>query len=68
MPSTSYPNGRLVRDHSALVLVDHQVGLLLGVHDQDQEQLRRNVIALAEVAKTYQRSASNQRAARIGSA
>ena len=54
MPSTSYPNGRLVRDHSALVLVDHQVGLLLGVHDQDQEQLRRNVIALAKVAKTYQ--------------
>jgi nicotinamidase-related amidase len=53
MPSTLYPNGRLVREHSALVLVDHQIGLLLGVHDQDQEQLRRNVIALAKVAKAY---------------
>ena len=43
---------RLSRERAALVLVDHQVGLLLGV--QDQEQLRRNVIALAKLAAAYQ--------------
>lgn len=53
MTSTHYPANRLERDRTALVLVDHQVGLLLGVHDQDQEQLRRNVVALAKVAKAY---------------
>jgi nicotinamidase-related amidase len=50
---TSYPSTRLERERTAIVLVDHQVGLLLGVHDQDQEQLRRNLIALAKVAKAY---------------
>jgi nicotinamidase-related amidase len=54
MASTTYPTVRLSRDRAALVFVDHQVGLLLGVHDQDQEQLRRNVIALAKMAAAYQ--------------
>ncbi len=54
MTSNTYPTVRLTRERAALVLVDHQVGLLLGVHDQDQEQLRRNVIALAKLAATYQ--------------
>ncbi|MDT0184006.1 isochorismatase family protein [Microbacterium sp. ARD31] len=53
MTSTHYPDNRLERERTALVLVDHQVGLLLGVHDQDQEQLRRNVVALAKFAKVY---------------
>jgi nicotinamidase-related amidase len=35
------------------MLVDHQVGLLLGVHDHDQKELRRNVLALAKTAKAY---------------
>jgi hypothetical protein len=34
MASTTYPTVRLSRDRAALVFVDHQVGLLLGVHDQ----------------------------------
>lgn len=54
MSATAYPHTRLERDRTAVVLVDHQVGLLLGVHDQDQEQLRRNVVALAKVAKAYE--------------
>lgn len=53
MAPENYPAHRLDRDRAALVLVDHQLGLLLGVHDHDQEELRRNVIALAEVAKAY---------------
>jgi nicotinamidase-related amidase len=54
MTSTAYPTARLHRDRAALVLVDHQVGLLLGVHDHDQENLRRNAIALAKMAAAYQ--------------
>jgi len=48
-----YPEGRIDRSRAALLLVDHQVGLILGVQDHDQEALRRNVLALAEVAKAY---------------
>ena len=51
MTTDSYPQVRLDRDRAVLLLVDHQVGLLLGVHDHDQEELRRNVLALVEVAK-----------------
>lgn len=53
MSATTYPEARLDRSRAALLLVDHQVGLLLGVHDHDQEELRRNVLALAEVAKAH---------------
>jgi len=49
----NYPLERLDRSRAALVLVDHQAGLLLGVHDHDQEELRRNVIALTKIAKAY---------------
>jgi len=53
MSSTSYPTNRLSRDRAALVLVDHQVGLILGVQDHDQEAMRRNVLALAKMAIAY---------------
>jgi len=53
MTSQPYPTNRLDRTRAALALVDHQVGLLLGVHDHDQEELRRNVIALVKTAKAY---------------
>lgn len=49
MTSEQYPANRLDRERAALLLIDHQVGLLLGVHDE----LRRNVIALARIAKAY---------------
>jgi nicotinamidase-related amidase len=45
---------RLDRKRAALLLVDHQVGLILGVHDHDQEALRRNVLALAAAAAAYE--------------
>lgn len=51
---TLYPAARLTRERTAIVFVDHQLGLLLGVHDHDQEELRRNVTALAKTAKAYQ--------------
>jgi nicotinamidase-related amidase len=48
-----YPNTRFTREDSAILFVDHQVGLILGVHDHDQETLRRNVVALARAAKAF---------------
>lgn len=39
--------GRATRDNSAVVLVDHQVGLLSGVRDIQIEELKHNVVALA---------------------
>ncbi|ADQ69235.1 nicotinamidase-like amidase [Halogeometricum borinquense DSM 11551] len=40
-------------DDTALLLIDHQTGLLQGVENQDTVSLRNNVLALAEVAKLY---------------
>jgi nicotinamidase-related amidase len=53
MTTKSYPANRLTRDRAAILLVDHQVGLILGVEDPDKEVLRRNVLALAKVAKAH---------------
>ncbi len=53
MMNNTYPNIRFTREDSAILFVDHQVGLILGVHDQDQETLRRNVVALARAARVY---------------
>ena len=41
----------LTRDNAALVLVDHQVGLLSGVRDYSIAELKHNVVALAKAAK-----------------
>ena len=48
-----YPATRLTRERAAVAFVDHQAGLLLGVHDHDQEELRRNVVALARAVTAY---------------
>lgn len=49
----NYPNNRFSTDNTAVLLVDHQTGLLLGVHDIDQEMVRRNAVALARAAKVF---------------
>ena len=38
----------LTADNSALVLVDHQVGLMTGVRDYETGELKHNVVALAK--------------------
>jgi len=40
-------------DNTAVLFVDHQEGLILGVHDQDQQVVRRNVFGLARTADLY---------------
>lgn len=41
----------LTRDNAALVLVDHQVGLMTGIRDYSIAELKHNVVGLAKAAK-----------------
>ena len=40
----------LTRDNAALVLVDHQVGLMTGIRDYSVGELKHNVVGLAKAA------------------
>jgi nicotinamidase-related amidase len=42
---------RLTPDNAALLLIDHQVGLLTGVRDIPVAELKHNVVALAKAVK-----------------
>jgi nicotinamidase-related amidase len=41
----------LTADNAALVLVDHQVGLMTGIRDYSVAELKHNVVGLAKAAK-----------------
>jgi nicotinamidase-related amidase len=45
------PYEPLTSQNAALVLVDHQVGLMTGVRDYSTGELKHNVVALAKAAK-----------------
>ena len=45
------PYEPLTSQNAALVLVDHQVGLMTGVRDISTGELKHNVVALAKAAK-----------------
>ena len=47
----SHPYEPLTSENAALVLVDHQVGLISGVRDMPIRDLKHNVVGLAEAAK-----------------
>ena len=44
---------RLTPENSALLLIDHQTGLALGVKTMNPETFRNNVIAIAKVGKLF---------------
>jgi nicotinamidase-related amidase len=44
----------LTQDNAAVVLVDHQVGLMTGVRDFSTGELKHNVVALAKAAKVLE--------------
>lgn len=48
-PTRSYEP--LTSDNAALVLIDHQVGLMTGVRDYSIAELKHNVLGLAKAAK-----------------
>src|SRR6516225_8588967 len=41
----------LTSENAALILVDHQVGLMTGVRDYSTGELKHNVVGLAKAAK-----------------
>lgn len=43
----------LTADNSALLLIDHQTGTMLGVQDIRLDQFRSNVLALANIGKVF---------------
>ena len=43
----------LTRDNAALVLVDHQVGLMTGIRDYSVAELKHNVVGLAKAALAF---------------
>ena len=45
------PYEPLTSDNAALVLVDHQVGLMTGIRDMSIAELKHNVVGLAKAAK-----------------
>jgi nicotinamidase-related amidase len=47
----SHPYEPLTSENAALVLVDHQVGLISGVRDMPIRDLKHNVVGLAKAAK-----------------
>lgn len=49
----SKPYIRLDKDNAAVLLVDHQAGLLSLVRDIDPDKFRNNVLALADLAKYF---------------
>ena len=51
MQSTILNLDPLTSDNAALVLVDHQVGLMTGVRDFSPAELKHNVVGLAKAAK-----------------
>jgi nicotinamidase-related amidase len=52
MRDQNHPYEPLTSQNAALVLVDHQVGLMTGVRDYSTGELKHNVVALAKAAKT----------------
>ncbi|WP_431514331.1 isochorismatase family protein [Variovorax sp. DAIF25] len=42
---------RMTRDNTAVLLIDHQVGLMTGVRDMTVSDLKHNVVGLAKAAK-----------------
>jgi len=51
MPDATRPYEPLTSENAALVLVDHQVGLMTVVRDYSTGELKHNVVALANAAR-----------------
>ncbi len=49
----SKPYARLDKNHAAVLLVDHQTGLLSLVRDIDPDKFKNNILALADLARYF---------------
>jgi nicotinamidase-related amidase len=52
-PTMSQPYVRLDKDQAAVLLVDHQTGLLSLVRDIDPDKFKNNVLALSDLAQYF---------------
>lgn len=53
MSQLSFKNTRLTPDNAALLLIDHQSGIMQLVHDYSPAEFRNNVLALAKLGRVY---------------
>ena len=53
MSTKSYTQTRFSADDAALVLIDHQSGIMQLVHDYSPAEFRNNVIGLAKLGKVF---------------
>jgi nicotinamidase-related amidase len=53
MRTRNYTETRFSPDDSALILIDHQSGIIQLVHDYPPAEFRNNVIALAKIGKLF---------------
>jgi nicotinamidase-related amidase len=53
MSTQSYTKTRFSADDAALVLIDHQSGIMQLVHDYSPAEFRNNVMALAKLGKVF---------------
>ena len=53
MSTKSYTKTRFSADDAALVLIDHQSGIMQLVHDYSPAEFRNNVIGLAKLGKVF---------------
>ena len=53
MSTQSYTKARFSANDAALLLVDHQAGIMQLVHDYSPAEFRNNVIALAKLGKVF---------------
>src|ERR1700741_4404006 len=51
MPNRTHVYEPLTSENAALLLIDHQVGLMSGVRDYSIAELKHNVVGLAKAAK-----------------
>jgi hypothetical protein len=53
------PYEPLTSENAALILIDHQVGLMTGVRDYSTGELKHNVVGLAKAAKALKNCRSS---------
>jgi len=53
MSTNSYTKTRFSADDAALVLIDHQSGIMRLVHDNSPSEFRNDVIGLAKLGKVF---------------
>lgn len=52
--SKNYTQSRFSKEDSALLLIDHQSGIMQLVHDYSPAEFRSNVLALAKIGKVFE--------------